>query len=46
MARSLSLAFNEPTVVGAFTTSNPNEMFVLVLTVKPEAETRQIAGKK
>ncbi len=33
-AKPLSIALNEPTVVGTLTTSRPNELIVLVLTVK------------
>lgn len=35
-ARPISLDFNEPTIVGTLTTSRPNELLVLVMTVKPE----------
>lgn len=42
-ARPLSVAINEPTVVGTLTTARPNELLVLVLTVKPE--NRPVAKK-
>lgn len=35
-ARPLSIDLNEPTIVGTLTTSRPNELLVLVMTVKPE----------
>ena len=35
-SRPLSIDLNEPTVVGTLTTSRPNELLVLVMTVKPE----------
>lgn len=42
-ARPLGVDFNEPTVVGTLTTSRPNELLVLVMTVK--SENRPIAKK-
>jgi hypothetical protein len=42
-ARPLSVNMNEPTVVGTLTTSRPNELLVLVMTVKPE--NRPVAKK-
>lgn len=42
-ARPLSVNINEPTIVGTLTTSRPNELLVLVMTVKPES--RSVAKK-
>ncbi|MDQ4123456.1 MAG: hypothetical protein M3209_18630 [Acidobacteriota bacterium] len=41
--RPLSIDLNEPTVVGTLTTSRPNELLVLVMTIKPE--NRPVAKK-
>jgi hypothetical protein len=46
-ARPLSVAANQPTIIGTMTTSRLNELIVLVLTVKPEAApNRSIATKR
>lgn len=46
-ARPLSVTANQPTIIGTMTTSRPNELIVLVLTVKPEAApNRSIANKR
>ena len=42
-AQPLSINLNEPTVVGTLTTSRPNELLVLVMTVK--SENRPVARK-
>lgn len=44
-AKPLSLSFNEPTVIGTLTTSRPNELIVLVLTVDEIKSNRAVAKK-
>lgn len=44
-AQPLSVSFNEPTIIGTLTTSRPDELLVLVLTVKPD-NSKQTAQKK
>jgi hypothetical protein len=45
-ARPVSVAFNEPTIIGTMTTSHPNEQIVLVLTVKPDVTKNSLTAKK
>ena len=45
-ARPLGVVFNEPTIIGTMTTSRPNELIVLVLTVKPEDSKTNLSAKK
>lgn len=47
-ARQLSVRLNEPTIIGTLTTSRPNELIVLVLTVKSNdsADSIRTARKK
>ncbi|MEP6923082.1 MAG: hypothetical protein ABI954_01345 [Pyrinomonadaceae bacterium] len=45
-ARPVSVAFNEPTIIGTMTTPRPNELIVLVLTVKPSDAKTNLSAKK
>lgn len=44
-AKPINLPFNEPVIAGTLTTSRPNELIVLVLTVKPEAAPNRSLAK-
>ena len=44
--RPLSLTFDEPTVIGTMTTARPNEMLILVMTLKPDSPTAARAARK
>lgn len=45
-AQPVNVAFNEPTIVGTMTTPRPNELIVLVLTVKPDNAKTSLSVKK
>jgi len=45
-AHPLSVVFNEPTIIGTMTTSRPDELIVLVLTVKPENAKINFSARK